>query len=336
MLKSQSPLRVQVSRGPLKESEHQVLAAFWHVQEGLIGFAGDPQALVAPRSAIKMLQALPLLESGAFDHFALNDQMLALACSSHHGEEIHTSVLREWMQKVDLVEDDLACGAHAPYSGQASEALIRQGVIPGKIHNNCSGKHLGFLTTSRYYKESISQYHRESHPSQRRIRKVLSEVMGIDLAQSPWGIDGCGIPTYGIPLAKIARGMSSLLDDSLSPSRTQAAGQILRACQRYPELVSGQKDWGAAIVRRGQGKILLKVGAEGVLCGLLPEHQVSFSLKTIDGNGRAVQAVAFEILKHYGILADSEIESLWQSTGGQLKNTLQEVVGEIRVLAKNN
>lgn len=345
MIKQQEPFRVQVIRGKLVESEHQVLAAFWSyggsaTSQGLIGSAGNPETPVLPRSAIKMLQALPLVESGALAHYQLTQQMLAVACSSHHGEEIHLNLLREWMDLVGqsgvrgLQESALACGPHMPYNVGAAEDLIRQRAEPCRLHNNCSGKHFGFLTTSLFYKEDLLNYHREDHPSQRRVRQVLSETMGLDLAKTPWGVDGCGIPTYGIPLQNIARGIGALADENQPLVRRQAAAQIREACFAYPALLSGSKDWATAVIQKAQGQILLKVGAEGVLCGLLPKHKVSFALKSVDGNGRAVQALSFEILKFYGVLSEDEATRISDSFGGQIKNTLHEIVGTISVLTK--
>lgn len=341
MINQQMPLRVQVLRGKIVESEHDVLAAFWNPQQGLVGHAGNPESIVLPRSAIKMLQALPLVESGAYAHFQLTNAMLALACSSHHGEKIHLDLLNEWMARVNpkseliLQESNLACGPHMPYNSQSAEELIRQGQNACRFHNNCSGKHFGFLTTSLFYGETLKNYHLEAHPSQRRVRQALSEVMGVDLARAGWGVDGCGIPTYGIPLQNIARGIGALSDETLPLPRRQAATQIREACFEFPELLSGTKDWATQVIRKGDGKVLLKVGAEGVLCGLLPQLQISFALKTVDGNGRAVQAVAFEILKSYGVFTEKTAKEIWDSFGGQIKNTLHEVVGEISVLTKN-
>lgn len=318
-MKSAEPFLVQVYRGTQVESEHQVRAAFWHTTKGLIQAAGDPNHLTLPRSAIKMLQALPLVESGAFDHFKLTEPMLALACASHRAEKIHLDLLQQWMELTNLNEKNLACGG-----------------APNGLFNNCSGKHFGFLTTCLFFGEPLQDYVKEYHPEQRRVRQVLSETMGIDLQKLEWGIDGCGIPTYAVPLQNIARGMSVFLDAESSSPRQSATQRIWRDCTLYPELLSGAKEWFTSVMKLVPGEVLFKNGAEGVLCGLIPKEQLSFALKCVDGNSRATQTVAFEILKTYGILKDPQLEQLRAETGLIIQNTLGERVGEMRVFAKNN
>ncbi|HLJ19996.1 MAG TPA: asparaginase, partial [Stellaceae bacterium] len=237
---SSNPVLVETTRGEMVESRHTGAAAVVDAAGRIVRSWGDIDAPVFARSAIKPLQALPLVETGAAERFGLGPVELALACASHRGEPIHVETVKRWLARADLGPQDLECGAHAPGNAAAAEALIRAGEAPSAVHNNCSGKHSGFLTTARHRGEPTRGYIGPDHPVQVRVRAVLEEMSGLDLSRAPRGTDGCGIPVIGISLRGMARAMARLADPKGLPAeRAAASTRILDAMAAAPLMVSG-------------------------------------------------------------------------------------------------
>lgn len=328
---SKQPMLVEITRGPVVESYHHVMAVVVNEAGSNIYSWGNPQYLTMPRSAIKMLQALPLIESGAADHFQLEEKHIALACSSHRGEKIHTSTIYQWMEKVGVKESDLACGPHWPSNDAAAHEMIRAGHKPTAICNNCSGKHTGFLATCTHLKEPLKGYHMYEHPEQKRLRQVLTETMKVDVSKAAFGIDGCSIPTYAVPLKAIAAGMSALIDPKQPAPRKAAAARILRAVRNNPVYLSGTDDFTSTIIEKTEGRSIIKNGAEGCFAGVIPEKGLAFAVKAADGASRAAQVATASLLLRYGGLTEVEFKSLQKDTLPSVKNWSGEVVGQMRV-----
>ncbi|MEK9725939.1 MAG: asparaginase, partial [Rhodospirillaceae bacterium] len=210
-------LTVEVTRGDLLESRHACLVVIADSSGAIVDSWGEAGREIYPRSAIKPLQALPLLETGAAEAFGLSDAEVALACASHMGEPMHRDAVRAWLGRVGLGVDDLECGPHAPTDEAAAAEIIRRGVEPDRSFNNCSGKHSGFLTTARHLGEPTAGYLGIDHPVQLRLRHVLEDLGGADLSGTARGIDGCGIPVYGMPLAALARAAARMADPDTLP-----------------------------------------------------------------------------------------------------------------------
>lgn len=328
---SKQPLVIEVLRGPVVESLHQVMAVVVNEAGGLTNYWGNPNFLTYPRSAIKMLQALPLIESGAADKFGLSDKHLALACSSHAGEKEHLSALMEWMEKTQLKETCFACGGHWPRNEASMHDLVRKGQKATPLCNNCSGKHLGILTTSLHLGEDIVGYEQYNHKAQQRLRKVLSEVTKVDHAKVAHGVDGCGIPTYALSLQAIAVGMSSLINPKENPTRKAAAQRLLGAVKTQPVFVAGSGEFATAVVEKSQGRAVVKGGAEGVYTGVIPGKGLAFAVKAADGAGRAAQMAAAGLLLNLGGLSEAEFKALSDFTQPTLKNWKGDVVGQMRI-----
>ena len=199
-----NPVLVNTLRGEVVENRHRGAIAICDPKGRLVHSWGEVDALVYPRSAIKPLQALPLVESGAADYFQLSGAELALACSSHSAEPDHTDTIRNWLARIELDEDALECGAHSPLDIKTAESLLINHIAPGRIHNNCSGKHTGMLTISRFLDEETHGYIERDHPAQQRWFDVLGEMADIDMRGLPWSRDGCGIPVIAMPLKATA------------------------------------------------------------------------------------------------------------------------------------
>jgi L-asparaginase II len=310
---------------------HQVMAVIVNENGSVAQYWGNPNFLTYPRSAIKMLQALPLVESGAADKFNLEAKHIALACASHHGEKDHLQALSQWMEKAGVKESQLACGPHLPYDDKSAHEMIRRGQAPTAICNNCAGKHLGLISTCLHFGEDPAGYEKYEHNAQKRLRKFLTEAIKVDHSKTIHGVDGCGIPTYATSLHSLAVGMSSLISQKESATRKAAAIRILDAVKSHPFYVAGSDDFVTAVIQKSQGRSIIKSGAEGVVCGVLPEKRLAFAVKASDGAERAAQVVTASILLQLGGLNEAEFRALSTYTMPEVKNWKGDVVGQMRI-----
>ena len=328
------PIVVEVTRGDMVESRHHVTIAVVDVSGTVVLRAGDIERAVYARSAIKPLQALALVESGAADAFDVSEPEIALACASHGGEQRHTATVRAWLERVGFSETDLECGAHAPLFSAAAATLVQAGEMPSALHNTCSGKHAGFLTLARHIGASPPGYVRYDHPVQQRVLGILEQMTGLDLGDASRGIDGCGIPVIAIPLGNIALAMARLADPDDQPEPRQAAAERIRgAMAAEPFLVAGTDRFDTRVIGATNGWALVKSGAEGVLCAVLPELGLGVALKVADGAQRAAEAAMANVLVRLGVpgLEADDIADLIEPT---IVNRRGETVGAIRVVTE--
>lgn len=292
---------------------------------------GDIEAPVFPRSAIKSIQAIPLVETGALDAFGLGDEELALACSSHNGEERHTTLAASWIGRIGLSVDDYECGAQIPYDPDTAAELVRRGEAPTAFHNNCSGKHAGFLTTAVHRREATKGYVRYQHPVQQRILGVMEQMSGQDLSHAPWGIDGCSIPTVGLPLGAIAYAMARIADpQDLPDRRAEAVTRIRKAWAAHPYLIGGKGTFDTAMMEAADGLVLVKGGAEGVGVALFPGEGIAIALKIDDGAARAREVALAALIRSTKILEDGHWARAADLAAPRLLNRVGTEVGEIR------
>jgi L-asparaginase II len=330
------PLLVEVTRGEMVESRHQVDVAVVDAAGGFILTAGAVHRPVYGRSAIKGLQAFPLLETGAADRFNLGDVEIALACASHNGEVPQVEAVRQWLERVGLSFADLECGSHMPYHEASAVALVKADRQPTPGHNNCSGKHAGFLTTARHMNEPTRGYIDYEHPVQKRVTGALEAMCGTSLERAPKGIDGCGIPVIGISLAATALGMARLADPAKLPAERKAAAERIRAAvAAQPFMVAGTGRFCTDIMRRLGARAFLKTGAEGVFCAALPEAGLGIALKAEDGTGRAAEAAIGYLLEHLKIIGEDDRRALWPMLYPPIVNRSGRIVGAIRVGGKD-
>jgi L-asparaginase II len=298
-----NPILVEITRGALVESVHRGSIAIADA-EGAIRLAlGDIDTPVYPRSALKPIQALPLIESGAAEGFGLTDEEVALACASHSGEPMHTERVAAWLARIGCNESDLACGPQAPRHEPTLEAMLRRGDKPTRIHNNCSGKHTGFLTLARHWNLAAAGYERIDHPVQQAVATSLRVLSGV--SELPWGVDGCAAPNFALPLRGFARALAKL-----AGGKTPGAARILRSMIAYPELVGGTGRACTLLMRACQGRAAVKTGAEGVYAGIVPERGLGIALKIDDGATRAAETTIAAILDKLGVLAGGVREFL--------------------------
>jgi L-asparaginase II len=322
-----NPVLAEVTRGAIVESRHRAAVAVVDAEGRVVLSAGDIERPVYARSASKPLQAIPLVESGAAEAFNLSDSEVALACASHLGEARHVETVRAWLARIGCAVEDLECGAHAPYDPAAARALIASGVEPDASHNNCSGKHAGFLTLARHLGVPTAGYIRHEHPVQQRVLGVLESMTGLDLGAAPRGIDGCGIPTIAFPLGNMALAMARLAEPHDQPEARQAACARIRAAMTAePFMIRGTGGYSSRVIQETEGRALVKIGAEGVYCGALPELGLGIALKVDDGAARASAAILDRLLQHLKVIAPDAARPL----SYPLFNRAGRQVGEVR------
>lgn len=323
-----NPILVEITRGDLVESVHRGSIAIANAVGEIVFSLGDIEALTYPRSSLKPIQALPLLESGAADAFGLSDEEIALACASHSGEPMHTTRVQAWLERIGCTPADLACGPHPVRYEPVWEAMVKRGELPTRVHNNCSGKHTGFLTVARHWDIATQGYEHHDHPVQRAVAVALGELSGT-ASELPWGVDGCAAPNYALPLSAFARALAKFAaPQSLPGQRADAARRIVHAMIAHPELVSGTGRACATFMRSARGRVAVKTGAEGYFAGIVPEAGLGIALKIDDGATRASETAMAAVLDKLGLLGeDATARALLNAP---VTNTRSAVVGARR------
>jgi len=295
-----NPVLVEVVRGALTESRHRGAVAVVDADGASVLALGDVAQPVYPRSAVKPLQALPLIESGAAERYGFGDAEIALACASHGGEPPHIEVASRMLARAGLDASALECGAHWPSHQPSSQALARSGGTPSGLHNNCSGKHAGFLCVACAAGVDHRGYVEAEHVVQREVRAALESLTGVGLDEDVCGIDGCSIPTWGVPLDRLALAFARFGSGrGLEQKRASAAARIRAACAAQPYFVAGTGRFCTEIMKRFGARVLVKTGAEGVFCGVLPEQGVGIALKCDDGATRAAEVAMAAMIARF-------------------------------------
>ena len=300
-----NPVVVEVLRGARVESRHRGAGAVVDA-DGAVALAfGEIDEPVFPRSAVKALQSLPFVESGAADALRLSEAEIALACASHSGATAHVETAAAMLAKAGLDVASLACGAHWPLGEEASRALARAGQTPSPLHNNCSGKHAGFLCLACASGWETKGYEQAAHPVQRAARAAIEDVTGAALGEDVCATDGCSIPTYAVPLRALALGFARLATGaSLAPSRAAAARRIFAAIAANPAMVAGEGRFDTEVTRLFGPRVFVKTGAEGVYCAALPELGLGLAVKADDGATRAAQVMIASLIGRFLPLDD--------------------------------
>jgi L-asparaginase II len=292
---------VEILRGHFIESCHAGHAVVANAAGEVLEYWGDPEEIILPRSSAKILQALPLLESGAGAH--LSDMQLALACASHSGETRHVTQVSAWLEALGLSRDALICGPQASRDKDLRHAMIRNGEEPSRVHNNCSGKHTGFLTLAQHLGADLD-YVDPDHPVQKAVRSAFEETC--DETSPGFGIDGCSAPNFAVSLRGLARGMAQFAAAGMGHGlRDKAMAQLRDAMMAHPKLVSGEGRACAILMEAAAGKAAVKTGAEGVFVAILPEQKLGIALKIADGATRAAEVAIAALLARLGVIASN-------------------------------
>jgi len=293
---------------------------------------GDSDDLVFPRSACKAMQALPLLESGAADAYGFGNRELALSASSHSGEPEHAALAAAMLKAAGRGEADLECGAHWSFEQKVLIDQARSMDRPSALHNNCSGKHAGFVCAACHMGMDPKGYVTYQHPLQAEIRDVMADLTGAALGHDNCGTDGCSIPTYAVPLRGLAHGFAKMATgQGLGALRARASKRILDACMAEPFYVAGTNRSCTRLMQSAPGRIFAKTGAEGVFCAAVPEQGIAIALKCEDGASRAADSIVAGLLARF-FRHDSEVEAkLMAIANHTMRNWNSIAVGEVRV-----
>ena len=324
-------LFVEVTRNDTVESRHFGAAVVCDFKGNVVNSWGDIKSLVFPRSALKPMLAIHLIESGASDRYTLSDAELSLACSSHQGEQIHQDLVASWLNRLELTEEHLACGAVLPENTESAHQLLASGQHGCRIHHNCSGKHTGFLTTALHLALPLDNYHLITHPLQQLSLDILSNLANCDLKQYPIGIDGCGLPAPTMPLLKLGHATARFAKPvDLPGTRAQAIYRLHEAITNEPLYVAGHGTVVSELNEVTKGAVLAKTGAEGIVTAALPERGLGIALKITDGSDRARSVALLAILDHLDALSDEEKQQLQAHISPTLFNSRGHAVGKIR------
>ena len=322
-------LDVVVTRGDAVESSHRVHAAVVDSCDRIIGKSRDPELVTYWRSCAKPFQSMPLLESGGFDACGWGAEQLAIACASHGGEPEHVAIVEAMLESLGLEEGDLACGPHEPLSARGAKLLRESGARVTRTHNNCSGKHTAMLALAQRKHWSIEGYEREAHPVQRAMLNQVALWIGALPSQIEVAIDGCGASVFGLSLELMARAYARF--GAAVERGEEIPCRVAKAMASHPFLVAGTDRIDSVIIEETQGRVLTKVGAEGVHSAVILDSGIGLALKVEDGNTRAQQPALIRLLQELDALPDPLPPRLQEFLERPVRNSRGETVGETRM-----
>lgn len=318
-----NPVLVEVLRGGRLESAHRGAVTVVDARGSTLLAIGDVAAPVYPRSTVKPLQAMPLVASGAADRLGINEAELAIACGSHGGEPLHVATALSMLRKAGRDPGCLECGAHWPLDEPAARGLAARGEEPSALHNNCSGKHAGFICLACFRRIDPRGYVRPEHPVMREVTAALEAVTQVRLTALTPGIDGCSIPTFPLPLLSLAAAFARFgTGEGLPGDLASAAARLLQAVAAHPTMVAGPGRFDTRIIETTKAGLFIKSGAEGTACATIPAAGLGIAIKIDDGAGRAAQAAMAATLTRFAArYIDAEAQAaLAEATAPILKN----------------
>ena len=302
-------LRILATRGGLSESEHRVVAAVVDRDGQLIASSGNPEQISWWRSAAKPFQALPIVQDGAAERFALSDEELALACASHSSEPRHLQVVTRLMDRLGISDDALSCGPHPPLSPDIAAQVTREGITMSPRWSNCSGKHAGMIALALHHGWPIAGYQEAAHPVQQRIRAEVERWTGVPASQLALAPDGCTVVCFGLPIRAMAVAYARL-----GSSGDPAARRIVSAMLSHPYLIAGTGRLCTDLMHSWPGEIIAKVGALGIYCAVMPRLGLGVALKVEDGDTRAAGVALCAVIRRV-LERAGESGPAWQAVG---------------------
>lgn len=328
-----NPILAEAVRGNWVENRHRGAFVVVDATGTIIASGGDIERPVFPRSAIKSMQALAMFDRGAYDRFHHSTRELALACASHHGEDMHVEGVTQFLGHIGLSAADLECGAHMPTDGKAREALRAAGAEPSPLHNNCSGKHSGMLSVALAMGVPTAGYVEREHAVQKAVRQAVETVIGEPLSEGRCGTDGCSIPTWAAPLRAFATGFARMATGTGLPENYATGARVLfDAATTHPELVAGTGHLDTLVMGAFGGRLMQKGGAEGVQCGAIRDKGWGYALKCDDGNMAASHAMVAALLLEHADPDAAQRAVLEKFVRQPTRNVRGLVVGEMRAV----
>lgn len=319
---------VEVVRGAVVESRHRVHVAVVDAEGRLRAYAGDPDLVTFVRSSAKPLQALAMVEDGAADRFGLTDEEIAIACGSHSGTPAHLRIVESILAKVGLDAEALACGPHLPFHEGTVRELQEAGLEPVRLHNNCSGKHAGMLALARARGWETQGYNRPEHPVQWRMLDEIARWARLPPEGIALGNDGCGVVCFALPLRHMALAFAGVAGAVRRGER--GPSRVVGAMLAHPEMVAGEGRLCTELMRRAEGRVFAKIGAEGVYCVGVPGAELGIALKVEDGAARAVAPAVLAVLRELDLISEDDLGAMHALVYPDVVNTRGEVVGQLR------
>ncbi|HHW09485.1 MAG TPA: asparaginase [Firmicutes bacterium] len=330
-----SEVAVHVVRGGLVESRHHLSLAICTPSGELLASCGNPERLTFWRSAAKPVQLLPLVAAGGAEHFGFTAHELAVMAGSHSGEKPHVEAVQSILRKIGLDQEHLRCGIHTPSSRAAAEELARSGRAPSQLHCNCSGKHAAMLALAVLKGWPTAGYIEMNHPVQQEMLAVVAAVTGVPAEVIPVAVDGCGVVTFMISLRAMAQAYARLATGEelpRAPGWREAAARVSEAMRTHPHMVAGTGQLVTSLMAATGGRLVVKSGAEGLICVGLPERAWGLALRIEDGSSRAVGPAVIELLRRLGAVSDEEAGSLADWHRPEIRNFSGRVVGLIEAV----
>lgn len=321
-------LDIEVSRGELVESRHCVHAAVVNGSGTLVGVARDASHVTHWRSCAKPFQIMPLLADGGFDRLGWGEEEVALGCASHGGEPEHVALATAMLAEIGLEEGDLACGPHEPLAARGLKLMREEGTRPGRLHNNCSGKHAAMLARAFTAGWPSKGYEGEEHPVQQSIAETVAEWSGVPTEKLIRAVDGCGVVVFAMPLESMARAYARL--GSAARRGDEIPSRIIEAIRSRPFLYSGTDRFDSVLLDETNGTVVAKVGAEGVHSGVILDAGTGFTVKAEDGAQRAQYPAVLRLLQMLGALPERLPPRLEEFMRRPIRNTRGVVVGQVR------
>lgn len=335
---TRAALLVEVRRGSITESRHRGHVIAVDGDGKTVAHLGEPETVTFMRSSAKPHQAVPLVASGAADRFGFDEREVAITCGSHSGEPLHTETVAGMLRKIGLDESALRCGVHEPFSQEAARLLRERGERPGVLQNNCSGKHAGMLALALHLGAPVETYDRPDHPVQRAIAGTVSQFSGVPSEDLALGVDGCGVPVYGLPVRAMALMYARLVapPEEFEEETRRACARLVAAMGAHPEMVAGTVErFDTIMMRATGGRVISKIGAEGVYtAGVLPcaawPRGLGLAFKIEDGEDRRARpTVTVESLRQLGVLDDGALAAVAPYASFPIRNHRGETVGEV-------
>lgn len=332
-------LLTEITRGPLVESVHEGNVAVVNADGTLIAAGGDPTTRSFFRSSAKPFQAVPLITSGAADAFDFSTEELALACASHNSTERHQRVVASMLEKAELFESDLRCGFSPPLDEEEAARFTLGLIEPTQIRCECSGEHAGMLAACRHAEWPLDSYIEADHPLQQEVQSIIAGACGLAPSALKTASDGCTIPTFGAPVRAFAFAYAVLADPEgaqwIGESQCRAALLRLRGAMiLHPELISGDGEVDTVIMLETEGRVIAKLGAEGLLCLAIPEHRLGVAISDAGGSDRSLGPAVIAVLEQLDLEGATTLDKLREKLCPPIQNNAGDAVGETRPALK--
>lgn len=323
-------IMVRVYRGDMVESIHRGHVAVVNSQGHLLASLGNPNTYIYARSAAKPLQTIPVIEAGAPAKYGFREDEIAVMCASHNGEEEHTRTVHSILEKIGRTTTDLTCGIHEPYHKATAQEMKAHNIQPTPLHNNCSGKHSGMLALACARDYRSEDYSSVEHPVQKEMLRSVAEMSQTPIDEVRLGVDGCGVPVFGLPLDRLARAFARLGDPAdLSPRRREACQLIIRSLRAHPQMIAGHDRFDTQLIEATSGQIIGKMGAEAVFALTVPERSLGIAMKIEDGSLRGLYPAILEVLRQLELVTSEQLEALHSFYRPDVRNHSKNIVGRI-------